>query len=100
MIGDVDDPEGNFLYIARLKGSSYEMGKAFGQLFKEELKQQLDNFYAYYVAYLKHFIESKSIPPFIANFIAKDKNIKDTLNAILDLNVFVTKRYTNKRYLE
>lgn len=35
LIGDLNDPLGNFLYVARMKGSAYEMGKAFGQLFKD-----------------------------------------------------------------
>lgn len=34
MIGDLDDPEGNYLYVAKLKGTPYEMGKAFGELFR------------------------------------------------------------------
>jgi hypothetical protein len=34
MIGDLEDPHKNYLYVARLKGTAYEMGKAYGQLFK------------------------------------------------------------------
>lgn len=30
MIGSLDDPEKNYVYIARVKGTPYEMGKAFG----------------------------------------------------------------------
>lgn len=41
IIGDLNDPLGNYLYVARMKGTAYEMGKAFGQLFKDELKIQL-----------------------------------------------------------
>ena len=35
LIGDLKDPQGNYLYVARMKGTAYEMGKAFGQLFKD-----------------------------------------------------------------
>ena len=35
LIGDLDDPEGNYIYVANLKGTPYEMGLAFGQLFKK-----------------------------------------------------------------
>lgn len=38
LIGDLNDPERNVLYIANLKGTPFEMGEAYGQLFKTELK--------------------------------------------------------------
>lgn len=56
IIGDINDPLGNYLYVARMKGTAYEMGKAFGQLFKDELKVQLDNFMNYYVTYLQQAV--------------------------------------------
>ena len=30
LIGDLNDPEGNYLYVAKLKGTPHEMGKAYG----------------------------------------------------------------------
>ena len=30
----------NFVYIAKVSGTPFEMGKAYGELFKDELKQQ------------------------------------------------------------
>lgn len=44
-VGDLNST--NYLYVAKLKGTHYEMGKAFGQLFKEELKEQLPTFFKY-----------------------------------------------------
>jgi hypothetical protein len=38
LIGDIKDPLGNYLYIANLKGTPKEMGKAYGELFAEETK--------------------------------------------------------------
>ena len=35
LIGDLSDPLGNYLYVAKLKGTPYEMGKAFGQMFEK-----------------------------------------------------------------
>jgi hypothetical protein len=43
LVGD----ESNYLYVAKVKGTYYEMGKAFGELFKEELADQVSNFYTY-----------------------------------------------------
>jgi hypothetical protein len=34
LIGDLNDPLKNYLYIANLKGTPFEMGEAFGKLFK------------------------------------------------------------------
>jgi len=31
----------NFVYIAKVRGTPFEMGKAYGELFKDELKQQI-----------------------------------------------------------
>jgi hypothetical protein len=53
IIGDRDDGEGNYLYVAHLMGEPYEMGLAFGQMFKSELTEQLDLFYDYYLGQLK-----------------------------------------------
>ena len=43
LVGD----ESNYLYVAKVKGTSYEMGKAYGELFKVELADQVANFYKY-----------------------------------------------------
>jgi hypothetical protein len=37
------DDDSNLVYIARIEGTAYEMGFAYGQLFKDELAQQLRN---------------------------------------------------------
>lgn len=53
LIGDPRDLKGNYLYIANLKGTPYEMGKAYGQLFGEEIEKTLDLFYKYYMGQLE-----------------------------------------------
>lgn len=52
IIGDPSDLKGNYLYIANLRGTPYEMGKAYGQLFAEEIEKTLDLFYKYYMGQL------------------------------------------------
>lgn len=34
LLGSLEDPEQNYIYIAKVKGTPYEMGKAFGELFQ------------------------------------------------------------------
>ena len=38
LIGDRTDVEGNFIHLLKVKGTPYEMGKAYGKLFAPELK--------------------------------------------------------------
>jgi hypothetical protein len=46
VIGDINSKDR--LFVAKLKGTPYEMGKAFGTMFKEELAKQLKAFFDYY----------------------------------------------------
>jgi hypothetical protein len=66
----------NYLYIVRVKGTAYEMGKAYGELFKEELQRQMDGFYNYYIRMAQEEINKLNLPPFFAKFISTGKNIE------------------------
>jgi nucleoside permease NupC len=46
VIGDINSTDR--LFVAKLKGTPYEMGKAFGTMFKEEIAKILQSFFAYY----------------------------------------------------
>ena len=99
LLGDLNDPSGNYIYLARMKGTHYEMGKAFGQMFEKELKEQLNSFMKYYDDMLVDAVKSnKKIPAFLRNTLA-DLTPK-ALETVLDLNVEITRKYTNPRYLE
>ena len=69
LIGDPKDPKGNYLYIANIKGTPREMGKALGELFAEEIKATLDLFYGYYIGALDQILEKAKIPAFMAKRI-------------------------------
>ena len=45
LVGDLASTD--YLYVAKLKGTPYEMGYAYGQLFKEEIEEQLKVFFQY-----------------------------------------------------
>ena len=74
------------------------MGLAFGQMFKSELTEQLDLFYDYYLGQLKEMLINKQIPEFLV--AGATSGAKGLLNRVLDLNVMITKKYTNPRYYE
>ena len=56
LIGNQNGPDGNFIHLLRVKGTPYEMGKAYGKLFAAELKQNLQQFFDYYVQILQQQI--------------------------------------------
>lgn len=66
MIGDLDDPERNYLYIAKLKGTAYEMGLAYGELFKDEIKDNFNNFFEYELGQLYDILVKNKVPAFIS----------------------------------
>ena len=73
------------------------MGKAFGELFKKELPEQLDLFFGYYLGQLEEMLEKK-IPAFLAKKLTG--GVHSLANEILDLNIMITKKYTKPRYYE
>lgn len=95
LIGDPSKPDGDYLYIANLKGTPREMGKAFGEMYSTEIKATLDRFYAYYGQALIDILEKK-LPKFLSTKI--EGGVLGLLKKVLDLNVQITKRYTNSRY--
>lgn len=61
------------------------MGKAFGKLFEQELKEQIKTFYNYYDVILAEMIMQGKLPTFLKKSLAKHSAA--ALNAVLDLNV-------------
>lgn len=97
IIGNSSDFKGSFLYIANLKGTHYEMGKAYGELFAEEIDNNLKVFYKYYAGMIYDILELK-IPTFLANKLTG--GAKALLHKIMDLKIQITKKYANPRYYE
>jgi isopenicillin-N N-acyltransferase like protein len=97
LIGDPNNTQGNYLYIANLKGTHEEMGKAFGEMFKEEMEIVLNDFYDYYMDQLETVL-AKKLPKFMAEKVTG--GVRSLLKKILDLNIRITKKYTNPRYYE
>ena len=46
------EKNGDYLFIANLKGTPYEMGVAFGKMFAAEGQETLKLFYNYYLSQL------------------------------------------------
>ena len=74
------------------------MGEAFGKLFAKEVKENIAGFYDYYLSQLEQILESVSIPKFIAK--GTTNSVHKLALALLDLNILITKKYTNPRYYE
>jgi len=95
LIQDKDNAT-NFIHIALLDGSAYEMGYAYGSLFKEELNWSVNNFSDYIISAQDKWI--KALPAWL-----KDQQNMTTEEKIfygLDLEEMVTKHYTPQRFLD
>jgi len=57
---------GDYLYIANLKGTPYEMGVAFGKMYAGEMQENLKLFYNYYLTQINQILDKK-----LPNFLAK-----------------------------
>ena len=97
LIGDSSDPKGNYLFIANVKGTPYQMGKAYGQLMQKEISETITLFYGYYGGQLEQILQKK-LPLFLAKSLTG--GVEGLLRKILDLNIQITKRYTNSRYYQ
>jgi hypothetical protein len=95
VIGDINSKDR--LFVAKLKGTHYEMGKAFGTMFKVEIPSLISKFFAYYGDQIETTVEKK-IPKWMADRVTK--GTIGLLRSLLDLNVIITKKYTNPRYYE
>lgn len=66
-------------------------------MFADEVKETLDLFYGYYMGQLEQILEKK-LPAFLSTKLTG--GVEVLLKKILDLNVKITKKYTNSRYYE
>ena len=73
------------------------MGKAFGQMFHSEIEDVLKLFYGYYIGQLEKILEKK-MPKFMAEKLSA--GVESLAHKILDLNIHITKKYTNPRYYQ
>lgn len=79
------------IHLIHLYGTPYEMGKAYGELMKDELRDQIYTYFAYLDKFIEKFMPR--IPEFFAKMI-----IEAGLRIALDLNYYITKKYTPERY--
>ena len=85
------------LHIVVVKGSSYEMGYAYGQLMADEIKGNIHDFWKYYendyTRQLKEYI-----PEFLAKSLIKLGRV--LVNGLIGLDRLFTRRWTPKRITE
>ena len=63
----------SFVYLAKLKGSAYEMGKAYGELFSDELKQQLSNIALLYPSIIESILPGLGLSKDIVALLDDDQ---------------------------
>lgn len=64
--------DSNLVYIAKLQGTAFEMGYAYGQLFSEEIKSQLTNVDNMYPATAYGLLENYGVPYSVLRVLNQD----------------------------
>ena len=59
----------NVVYIARVKGSAYEMGYAYGQMFGDQVAKNLLNLQSYGRSKVDEFLGKFGVPSYIGDEI-------------------------------
>lgn len=89
----------NFAYIAKLRGSAFEMGFAYGQLFAAELKDQLENTHYMYPAIAWGIMEDFGVPMKLLSVLNHDILYRIAL-LMMDINWEVAKPWIPQRYID
>ena len=74
----------NVVYIAKLQGTAYEMGYAYGQLFGKEINDNFNNIRTYGKSKLSDFLSKLGVPSLMIDYIYGQ--IEPLFFYLLDLN--------------
>jgi hypothetical protein len=89
----------NVVYIAKVKGSAYEMGYALGQLYGKEINANMENMLIYARRKIKTLLAEKfGVPDFMSDYIWNQ--VEPYLFLALDWNFNIARPYIPQRYLD
>ncbi len=89
----------NIVYIAKVKGTAYEMGKAYGEMFADELKQQFQNIEVIYPFIMRNLLPGFNISEEIAGILDTDQ-LMQVAKIAMDVNWKIASKYIPDRYLD
>lgn len=88
----------NFVYIARLQGTPYEMGYAYGQLFGAEIAKNFENLLSYGYTKVTSVLEKFGISSVMSYFVWTQ--LQPALFYLADLNYQISLPYVPQRFLD
>jgi len=91
--------DSNVVYIAKIKGTAYEMGEAYGQLFKDYLPQQFANVATLYPGTIHDLLLDFGVPAYIVAALTEDMKVT-IMNLALDINWEIAAPYLPQRYID
>ena len=91
--------DSNVVYIAKIKGTAYEMGEAYGQLFKDYLPQQFANVATLYPGTIHDLLLDFGVPAYIVAALTEDMKVT-IMNLALDINWEIAAPYIPQRYID
>ena len=89
----------NIVYIAKIKGTPYEMGKAYGELFADELKTQFGNIDVLYPSIMQDLLPQFNISSEIADLLDDDQ-LMQIANIAMDLNWKIASPFIPDRFVD
>ena len=94
----MSDGGSNYVYIAKLKGTPYEMGFAYGQLFSQEIGNNFQNLLAYGRIKLESLAEKYGVPSYLVDYIYT--KVEPIIFEALDLNWNIALPFIPQRYID
>ena len=89
----------DWVYIGKIKGTAYEMGHAYGELFADYLKQQYVNAELMYPDVSHDMLEDLGVPKAYLDLLSRDQFFQLT-NIALDVNWKVASPYIPQRFVD
>lgn len=88
----------NVVYIAKLKGTAYEMGYAYGQLFGPEMVQNFHNLRGYGRSKITELLGKLQVPEYMADYIYTQ--LEPLIFFLLDWNYQIALPFIPQRYID
>lgn len=88
----------NVVYIARLKGTPYEMGFAYGQMYGPQIAQNFKNLQGYGYSKVYEFLSKLGVPTLMIDYVYNQ--LEPFVFYLLDLNWQIVQPYTPQRFVD
>ena len=86
------------VYIAKLSGTAYEMGFAYGQLYGPEISSNFNNLRTFGRQFLEKFLSKYGIPTSMTDYLYTE--LEPVVFKLLELNWQIALPFIPQRYID